>query len=336
MIHFAKIALYIFSILSIISIIQRKALLGACRRNFIACVFAAPIILILVLFALFIVISPVLGVDVGTRGAYGDSFGIITSLFTGLGFAGLTITLIIQQIQIGKQEAEFQWTKDESAAERYEATLYKLLDMYKKSVDSVIIKDGGSNIVGLDAIGLANNRVSRTLRKNMATRIPGDIARRLGKDVLTARDKAILTQIFSRNIELICGSFCYQGRLIKSFLVLMHHLEDRRPQRFGEAEMKYPRMMIQSQLTHLEVTYFFYLGLAFREEDLIRRALRSSGLFAAFPTICHYEAHRYMYIYLWNYDPKTDQAAKQNDVSDVNVTEAWEVVDDNQDENSQP
>jgi len=44
--------------------------------------------------------------DFSTKGLVGDSFGVLNSLFSGLGFAGLTLTIWIQQGQIKRQEQE--------------------------------------------------------------------------------------------------------------------------------------------------------------------------------------------------------------------------------------
>lgn len=39
------------------------------------------------------------------RGQFGDSFGVLSSLFSGLGFAGVVGTIWLQQLQIGNQES---------------------------------------------------------------------------------------------------------------------------------------------------------------------------------------------------------------------------------------
>jgi hypothetical protein len=44
--------------------------------------------------------------DLSSRGQFGDSFGVLSSLFSGLGFAGLIVTILIQQGQINSRETE--------------------------------------------------------------------------------------------------------------------------------------------------------------------------------------------------------------------------------------
>lgn len=51
---------------------------------------------------------PMQGDNFEQRGQFGDSFGVLNSLFTGLGFGGLVVTLILQQRQISQQENEIR------------------------------------------------------------------------------------------------------------------------------------------------------------------------------------------------------------------------------------
>lgn len=47
---------------------------------------------------------PIYNGTVGERGQFGDSFGVLTSLFSGLGFAGVVATIWMQQLQMRSQE----------------------------------------------------------------------------------------------------------------------------------------------------------------------------------------------------------------------------------------
>lgn len=74
-----------------------------------------PFILVIGLFMVFVYGNFYSWVGVNTyskevllRGPYGDSFGPLTSLFSGLGFAGVVVTLILQQKQINRREDEWQ------------------------------------------------------------------------------------------------------------------------------------------------------------------------------------------------------------------------------------
>lgn len=58
-----------------------------------------------------------------SRGTFGDMFGAVNALFSGLAFAGLIITLIMQQKELSFQRADI-------FVERNEAKYYKMLDIY--------------------------------------------------------------------------------------------------------------------------------------------------------------------------------------------------------------
>lgn len=45
--------------------------------------------------------------EIKDRGVFGDSYGAVTSLFTGLGFAGLVFTVLLQQREIKLQREDF-------------------------------------------------------------------------------------------------------------------------------------------------------------------------------------------------------------------------------------
>lgn len=61
-------------------------------------------------------------VDKGDRGTYGDMFGPVNALFSGLAFAGLIITLVMQHEELGLQRKELVQTNKELAAQREQFT----------------------------------------------------------------------------------------------------------------------------------------------------------------------------------------------------------------------
>lgn len=92
------------------------------------------------------------------RGTFGDMFGAVNALFSGLAFAGLIITLIMQHEELGLQREELAQTNDELAAQReeftaqtktmkiqrFENTLFNMLTLQQGIVNSLkyIPQDG--------------------------------------------------------------------------------------------------------------------------------------------------------------------------------------------------
>ena len=56
------------------------------------------------------------------RGVFGDSYGAVTSLFTGLGFAGLVFTILLQQREIKLQRDDFSAQLQEMQSTRDEVS----------------------------------------------------------------------------------------------------------------------------------------------------------------------------------------------------------------------
>lgn len=56
---------------------------------------------------------PIESVSINNSGVFGDSFGLLTSLFSGLAFAGLIITIIMQRDELALQRQELALTRNE-------------------------------------------------------------------------------------------------------------------------------------------------------------------------------------------------------------------------------
>ena len=88
------------------------------------------------------------------RGTFGDMFGAVNALFSGLAFAGLIITLIMQHEELGLQRQEIAQTNKELEAQRkefkaqtttmkiqrFENTLFNLLSLQEKIVDNLFFE----------------------------------------------------------------------------------------------------------------------------------------------------------------------------------------------------
>jgi hypothetical protein len=99
------------------------------------------VILVLVLFALYIILSfyivparvawlpPVPRDRIASRGQFGDTFGFVTALFTGLGFAGVAVTLLAQwRTLIHQREDAMSRASQHTQAQEQLAEQIKLLE----------------------------------------------------------------------------------------------------------------------------------------------------------------------------------------------------------------
>jgi len=89
------------------------------------------------------------------RGLFGDQFGGINALFTGLAFAGLIITIILQSQELRLQRQELRETRNEFIQQnetlklqRFENTFFNLLDVHNKIVDNLKYRYPESGVFG--------------------------------------------------------------------------------------------------------------------------------------------------------------------------------------------
>ncbi len=78
------------------------------------------------------------------QGQFGDMFGVVNALFSGLAFAGLIITLILQRQELALQRDELEQTREEFVEQnktmkrqRFENTFFNLMSLHQHITDSL-------------------------------------------------------------------------------------------------------------------------------------------------------------------------------------------------------
>ncbi len=78
------------------------------------------------------------------RGVFGDMFGVVNSLFSGLAFAGIIITIFLQSRELKLQREELTETREEFKAQnltlrlqRFENTFFNMLSLHHDIVNSI-------------------------------------------------------------------------------------------------------------------------------------------------------------------------------------------------------
>ncbi len=120
-------------------------------------------------------------------GLSGDSFNIITSLFTGLAFAGV-ITSIFLQIEelkatrkelnaqekhLGEQAKHLDKQQKEMVSQSFDNKFFQMLNMFNTNVNNLIISDGFKNHTGKKAISLLKTSLdSVVINVNSTLQIP--------------------------------------------------------------------------------------------------------------------------------------------------------------------
>lgn len=73
------------------------------------------------------------------RGVFGDKFGFINSLFSGLALGGIIYSIILQQRELSLQRKELQETREEFKDQNFQTTYFHLLRTHRQIIDELNI-----------------------------------------------------------------------------------------------------------------------------------------------------------------------------------------------------
>ncbi|WP_287964761.1 hypothetical protein [Diaphorobacter sp.] len=237
---------------------------------------------------------PIQGGNLEQRGQFGDSFGVLNSLFTGLGFGGIIVTLILQQKQISQQENEIRIQRQSEEARHYEETLHKLLSLYATTLNEVSSPKG--ELRGRSVLRGSTDRVFEAIKKEKAQLVPQQVQERYKNGKLTKDDESFLDYLYFRNFKILTVEIDRQGRLTQTMKVLLHHLIRGIP---SHMSIEPYQALVCAQITYVELSYFFLVALAFKKESDLREFLLKSGLLKKAANIKRLRIHDYMYEQFW-------------------------------------
>lgn len=126
-------------------------------------IWAIGFVLFVMLLSAFLIFKCINGWE--HRGQFGDLFGVVNALFSGLAFAGLIITIrqqhlvleyqrqaIIQtQLELQNQTTEFDEQKETLRIERFENTFFKMLEVQQSIVNDLYATDSHKERVEADS-----------------------------------------------------------------------------------------------------------------------------------------------------------------------------------------
>jgi hypothetical protein len=97
--------------------------------------------------------------DWSASGTFGDTFGALNAMFSGIALAGLIITILIQRKELENQRnelalqrTEMQETRKEFLINRITDIIYSQLERYEKALDQFTITHEGKEYIGYAAI----------------------------------------------------------------------------------------------------------------------------------------------------------------------------------------
>lgn len=225
-------------------------------------------------------------------GVYGDSFGRVTSLFTALGFGGLIITLLLQQRQIRAQEQAAKHNRQKDEKDRYEAVLFRLLDIYRQTLSEVRVGEA----TGRDVIRKALERVDTGIVDEGVNRLPRDLMAKRDSGTLTEKDQHRIDYLHFRNFKIVGTEIHSQTRLIDTFEVLLEHMLRGAP---DHLLINAYRDLVFAQITFFECRYFFLVALSHPSRERLRDLVARTGFLDRVSRSQIHQLHRDMYKEYW-------------------------------------
>lgn len=192
--------------------------------------------------------------SIAKSGTFGDSFGVVTSLFSGLAFAGIILTILLQRQELTESREIFR-------IQRFEGSFYRLLDLYRKNLEDLRIFDisSGTNYHAIDALSFICKQLNETMQKYSR--------------FLEVEDRRAIyeSQLFIEVQKLIRRQARYLGTL-QSLLDLI----DRDLPNDKEREPYWN--IVANQLTSHEARYLFYCCLVADKQDPLLLLMHKSKM----------------------------------------------------------
>lgn len=249
------------------------------------------------------------------RGQFGDSFAIFSAAVSALGFLGVVLTLALQQSQISQQAKELkrQAERDEANRKRdevamYEHLLFRLLDYYKESVESVRIVRKGVESRGRDALSLVLQQMQEELRKRKLHFIPERELEPIKQGTASDAQRQLLDYVIVETCRVVQYTVIYQRRMLATLGTLLEHLEMRCP---DPKELPTYRALVASQVTHVEMQYIFATVLIHESEGGLRKLLHASGLLTQDSVPYNFKFHQFLYQHLWGFEVGNPSKARR-------------------------
>ena len=199
---------------------------------------------------------PIRDFSLTRSGVFGESFGVINTIFSGSAFAGLILTIYLQRHELAESKETFR-------KERFEDSFYRLLGYYRQNLDDIKIIDHktGTEHDGVAALIYLIKKLHASMQRYnhfLDTEDPDD-------------KKVYYLKLFLETQRILSRQTRYLGTLE----CLLEQIEHELPA--TEARLPYWRILM-SQLTIFEVKYIFYTCLVAPEHDNLRELIHRSEL----------------------------------------------------------
>ena len=265
-------------------------------RNVILVCFGIIIISVLS-YALILIIKtwPIDEYSISKAGTFGDSFGALNSLFTGLGFAGLLITIFLQRedlkltrMELSETRAEIRLQSRTFQQQQFEESFYRLLALYRENLTQLSIKSevsSGTRIYGIDALSFLQQKFDAACGTERIMTFPS-----------TARDNDKDDYIYwlYKTCSMI---FFRQTRYTETLNAILSLIEN---ECFLSEKREHYLKILSSQFTIYEIKFLFYQAFLNPNYHALRATISTSPSFQSrFSSSSIPLGHCKSFEYLW-------------------------------------
>lgn len=200
-------------------------------------------------------IWPIEEISVAKSGVFGDSFGVLNALFSGLAFGGLLITVLYQREDLGLTKQELKLTREEIKTQHLETTFFHMLRLHQDVVTGIDLqrqtKTGQQETRGRDCFRVFRNRLESPYEEDKKASPSGD-------------ERAFITKAYDSLWEQSQSDLGHYFRgLYNVFKYLSEHDFNDKKQ-YGN--------IARAQLSDYELVILFYNCLSERGKNFIRYA----------------------------------------------------------------
>ncbi|WP_303181739.1 putative phage abortive infection protein [uncultured Butyricimonas sp.] len=234
------------------------------------------------------------------RGTFGDQFGAVNALFSGLAFAGLIYTILLQHEELGLQRQELADTREELKGQKEEAekqnaimkkqqfenTFFQLLQVHHNIVNGIhLAKKWGREVF--------RNRYM-ALYKEIADSCQAtytDMAKVKTINEKKAMDLNFVNKVFGQHYDLFLLD---AGLYFRNLYRIVKYI-DEHPILLPEEKYEYIAML-RSQLSDYELAWMFYNCISLNGFEKFKPLIEKYALLHNLPSgILVVEKHRTFY-----------------------------------------
>lgn len=244
-------------------------------RNVILVCFGVIILSVLSYASILIIQTwPVDEYSISKAGTFGDSFGVLNSLFTGLGFAGLLVTIFLQRedikltrMELSETRAEIKLQSRTFQQQQFEESFYRLVTLYKENLSQLSIKsetNSSTRIYGIDALSVLQQKFDEACSVQRIMMFPSNAS---------SNDQDDYTYWLYKTSSMIFFRQTRYTETLNSILSLILN------ECFLPEKREHYLKILSSQFTIYEIKYLFYQAFLNPNYQELRAVISTSPSF---------------------------------------------------------